>query len=164
MRHLVILGLVGFLAACGESPPQGWNANLDANCHPQDPVDKLVALWSPEKFWRAQEYDMGTLLKAARTNRELSETILEDSRAQEGAYLSRAQQAARDKGLTGQAARAHVQDNVDRFREEMDALQTRLAETDAAIVWILKCQNMVRSELAQLGLRPIPFQSENRPR
>jgi len=163
MKRWAIVGLILGLAACGEAAPQGWNANLDAQCRPHDPVDKLSALLSPEDFWRQQEYDMGTLLKAGQTNRDLSQTVLDDSRAQQGDYFNRAQQAARELGLSGQAAREHVQENMDRFRDEMKTLETRLAGTIAAIVWVQRCQQTVTAELTKLGLSPVPFQSENRP-
>ena len=58
--------LATLLGGCGEpAPTDAWNANLDANCQPQDPVDWLRANISSEKFWAEQVKDMEARVRAA---------------------------------------------------------------------------------------------------
>ena len=162
IKHSFAIGFIAMgLAACGEPAPAGWNANIDLNCKPHDPYDKLYATLSPEKFWREQEYDMGSLLAAGQKNMEMSKIVLDDSRAQKGQFLSRAQQAARELGLKGKDARAHIKANVDRYDEEVKAIEMRLKKQDAANSWVRKCQKSVERELRQLGLRPVEYDPEN---
>ncbi|WP_135079990.1 hypothetical protein [Terasakiella sp. SH-1] len=151
------------LTACGEPAPAAWNANLDISCKPHDPYDKLYASLSPEKFWREQEYDMGTMDKAGRKNIEMSKMVLDDSRAQKGDYFQRAQQAARDLGLTGSAKRNHVKENMDRYNQEVKDIEMRLKQQETALNWVRKCKNAVDTELRKLGLQPVKYDPEKRP-
>ncbi len=157
---VIVLGL----AACGERAPAAWNANLDIACKPHDPYDKMFAMVAPKKFWREQEYDLGTMLKAGLKNIEMSTTVLQDSTSQKGEYLSRAQQAAREKGLSGKDARANVKKNMDRYNAEVKDIQDRLKAQEKANEWVRKCQKAVVQELRKLGLKPVEFDSEKHPR
>jgi gas vesicle protein len=152
-----------FLAACGEPAPAGWNANLDIDCKPQDPVDKFLAAVSTDKFWRTQEYDMGSMLAAATKNLELSKQVLEDSQAQQGQYLQRAQEAARELGLRGSDAREHVRENMDRYKKEVDDIKARIEQTEKALAWIRKCDRAVDGELRKLGIQPVEYDPAKRP-
>lgn len=164
LRTLILSAIVCLgLSACGEPGPQTWNANLDANCKPHDPVDKLYALLSPAKFWREQEYDMGTLKKAGEKNLEISRQVLDDSRAQKGEFFQHANKTARDLGLSGKAMRDHVKKNVDRYNQEVKAIEDRLKVQEKALRWIQKCEQRVIVELRKLNLSPVEFDSEKRP-
>ena len=160
---LLSLSLMLMLSACGEPAPAGWNANIDANCKPHDPYDKTYAMLSPEKFWREQEYDLGTLKAAGSKNLTMSENVLESSRGQKGQYLARAEEAARELGLTGSARRAHIKENMDRFDKEVDAIESRIAQQKKANDWIRKCEQAVVRELRALGLSPVEYDPEKRP-
>ena len=151
------------LSACGERAPAAWNANLDIDCKPHDPYDKAYAAISPQKFWREQEYDLGTMLKAGQKNITMSSTVLDDSRAQKGEYFQRAEQAARDLGLSGKAKREHVKENMDRYNEEVADIETRIKAQKIAVEWVRKCQQSVVRELQKLKLQPIPYDPEKRP-
>lgn len=158
-----VLALLFLLAACGEPAPAAWNANLDIDCQPQDPYDKLYASLAPEKFWREQEYDMGSLMKAGEKNLEMSQQVLDESRAQKGQYLQRAEQAASDLGLSGQARRDHIRDNIERYNKEVDDIKQRLDRQEVALNWVRKCTRAVQRELRKLNLEPVEYDPEKRP-
>ena len=159
LSMIICLGLT----ACGEPGPQSWNANLDINCKPQDPADKLYAMLSPAKFWREQEYDMGTLKKAGNKNMEISRQVLDDARAQKGEFFQRANETARERGLSGKEMREHVKKNVDRYNLEIKAIEDRLKLQEKSLRWIQKCEQAVVVELRKLNLAPVEFDSEKRP-
>ncbi|MDV7339971.1 hypothetical protein RYZ26_10225 [Terasakiella sp. A23] len=162
-RGLLSFGFILALTACGEPAPAGWNANIDIDCKPHDPYDKLYAMISPKKFWREQEYDIGSLKAAGTKNLELSKSVLQDSLAQKGEYFQRADKAARDLGLTGKAKRDHVKDNMDRYDKEVKAIEERLKMQETAITWIKKCEPKVQQELRKLKLAPVEYDPEKRP-
>jgi len=159
----ISLALIMTLSACGESAPAAWNANLDINCKPHDPFDKSYAFLSPKKFWREQEYDLGTLMKAGQKNKEMSTQVLDESRAQKGEYFQRAEQAALELGLSGSAKRAHVKDYMDRYNEEVSDIEMRIKTQDAALQWVRKCATAVQQELRKLKLAPVEYDPEKRP-
>ncbi|WP_028878352.1 hypothetical protein [Terasakiella pusilla] len=160
---LLSLGLLLALTACEEPAPAGWNANIDVNCKPQDPFDKTFAALSPKKFWREQEYDLGTLKAAGEKNLEMSQSVLDTSRAQKGDYFQRADQAANELGLRGKEKRDHVKKNMDRFEAEVKAIEDRLEKQKIANDWVRKCEQAVVRELRSLGLSPVPYDPEKRP-
>ncbi len=151
------------LSGCGEPAPAAWNANLDIDCYPQDPFDKTYAFLSPEKFWREQEYDMGTLLAAGRKNLEMSRQVLDDSTAQQGQYLQRAQEVAAELGLSGAESRAHVKANMDRYAKEVQDIEMRLKQQEEALSWVRKCARAVQGELRKRNLSPVKYDPEKRP-
>lgn len=164
LKHsLIACSLAFFLSACGESAPAGWNANIDVDCNPHDPYDKIYATLAPEKFWREQEYDLGTMMAAGRKNLDMSRMVLDDSRAQKGEYFAKAQQAARDLGLTGKTQRDHVKENMDRYDKEVEAIDMRIKKQEKANDWVRKCQQSVVRELRNLGLAPVKYDPEKRP-
>ncbi|SCA57328.1 exported hypothetical protein [Candidatus Terasakiella magnetica] len=158
------MGCLLALSACGEPAPVTWNANLDVDCKPQDPLDKAYATLSTKKFWREQEYDMGTLKKAGEKNLSMSRTVLDDSRGQKGEYFQRAQKAARDLGLSGAAQRAHVKENMDRYDAEVKDIEMRIKYQENALSWVRKCTTAVHAELRKLSLSPVEYDPEKRPR
>jgi len=157
------LALLFLLAACGEPAPVAWNANLDINCLPHDPLDKTYAALSPKKFWREQEYDLGTLMAAGQKNMEMSTQVLEDSLSQQGEFLQLAQKAADDLGLSGAARRDHIRDNIDRYNKEVDDIKERLKQQEEGLAWVRKCTNAVQQELRKLNLFPVEYDPEKRP-
>jgi len=161
----IVLGSVMMLglSACGERAPLTWNANLDVNCKPQDVLDQISEKLAPESFWRNQEYDMGTLHKLSQNNIKNVTIILDDSRAQQGSYFARAEQAANDLGLKGKAKRKHVKGNMDRFAKEVKGLEKQLKVQKSGMEWVRKCQRVVQTELGKLKLKPVPYNPSNRP-
>jgi len=157
------LSLMLLLSACGEPAPAGWNANIDVDCKPQDPFDKTFAFFSPEKFWREQEYDLGTLKAAGDKNLSMSQSVLDSSRGQKGEYLQRAEQAARELGLSGKERREHIKENMDRYDKEVKAIEDRIDMQKKANDWIRKCDQAVVRELRRLGLSPVEYDPEKRP-
>lgn len=165
LKHIVLSSLfVLGLSGCGEPAPIKWNANLDVNCKPQDIFDKASASVSAKKFWRMQEYDLGSLKKISQTNIKNVTVIFEDSRAQKGAFFTRADEAARNKGLSGKAKRAHVKENMDRYDQEVKALEIQLKDQKIALAWVQKCQRAVQTELRKLKLQPVAYNPAKRPR
>ncbi|NVJ93161.1 MAG: hypothetical protein HWE34_15970 [Methylocystaceae bacterium] len=156
--------LIFALSGCGEPAPAAWTANLDANCKPQDPLDKIYAFLSPKKFWREQEYDLGNLKKAGQKNLEMSKSVLDDSKAQKGEFFQKAEKAATDLGLSGKDKREHVKKNMDRYNKEVSDIEARLKEQEIANTWIRKCEQEVERQLRLLKLPPIKYDPEKRPR
>lgn len=163
LKMTACAAIVAGLAACGEPAPAAFNANLDVDCNPQDPLDKVYASLAPEGFWRAQEYDMGLMMSSTRKNIELSRAVLNDSIAQRADYFNRAQQAASDLGLSGAARRDHVKDNMDRYEAEVKDIQDRLEMQERTMSWLRQCTRSVDDELRKLGLEPQEFDPTRRP-
>ncbi len=145
-----------FLAACGPRPPtDSFSANLDANCNPQDPVDKLRATVTAKKFWLEQEYDFKSFLKSGKVNLKNSQDFLAEADANREGYRAKVLERARELKLSAAKAGRMVVENMEIYDRQVQNFKDNIVRQEAELDWSNRCMDRINVELASLGISNI---------
>jgi len=151
-KALAIFLLVS-LAACGPRPPtNSFSANLDANCSPHDPVDKLRAMITAKKFWLEQEYDFKSFLKSGQTNLKNSKDFLAQGESSREIYKAKVLTRARELKLSASKAGRMIKENMDIYDQQVQNFRDNIASQEAELVWTKQCMARIKLELSELGI------------
>lgn len=155
-KILAFAVLAVFLTACGPRPPtDSFSANLDANCNPQDPVDKLRAVVTAKKFWLEQEYDFKSFLKSGKTNLKNSKDFLAEGEANREAYRAKVLERARELKLSASKAGKMIAENMEIYDRQVQNFRDNIVREEAELAWSNRCMERIKVELAALGISNI---------
>lgn len=151
-KSIIVFVLVA-LTACGPRPPtNSFSANLDANCNPHDPVDKLRALITRKKFWLEQEYDFNSFLKSGQTNLKNSKEFLAESEGNREAFKVKVITRSRELKLSATKAGRMINENLEIYDLQVQNFRDNIASQEAELAWTRLCQAKIRQELAEMGI------------
>ncbi len=151
-RPLLVLPLL-LAAACGPRPPtDSFSANLDANCKPHDPYDKLAAMIDPRAFWLRAFYGMEGLIKAGNSNLEHSRQFLTENRSGRGQFRALVLERARELGYSPARAREMLADNMRAFELQAVGYKRNIERQRRELEWARGCRQVARGRLDSLGV------------
>ncbi|GAB6051669.1 hypothetical protein JCM17960_04890 [Magnetospira thiophila] len=152
---IVALGLVLPMASCGPRPPtDSFGSDLDANCKPQDPIDKLSALLSPKKFWLAREFELRAFIKAGEANIANSKNLLDDNRTRKNEYRGIAMEAAQKEGYKGAALKKFVEDYMREYEQMAVSSKRAIEQEKVELNWAMNCLKAVERQVVTLRVTP----------
>ena len=157
-KTIFIAVLAAFLSAVSGAtsfarpPTDSWSANLNKECKPYDVVDWLRSVITAETFWREQQKDFTTFVKAATTNLLNARLLLKENREGIGDFRNMVVKKAAEMGKRGAKAREMVKENM----EDWDAIAATFRENikiyQAELLWAKKCLAAASGKLRDMGI------------
>ncbi|CCQ75015.1 protein of unknown function [Magnetospira sp. QH-2] len=139
------------VSACGpDAPVDSFGSDLDANCRPHDPIDKLGAAINPKKFWLAREFEMRAFIKAGESNIANSKVLLTENRTRKNEYRTIATAEAKKAGYSGADLKNFIAKYM-KEHEQMAISSKRAIESEKReLAWAMRCLKVVQGEVRKL--------------
>ena len=149
------LSVVSGTASFARPPSDSWSANLNRECEPYDVVDWLRSVITAETFWKEQQKDFTTFVKANTTNLLNARLLLKENREGIEDFRNMVVKKAAEMGKRGAKARAMIKENMQDWDDIAATFRKNIKANEVELAWAKKCLAVATGKLRKMGIMEI---------